>query len=115
MSQKQQSMLQAMITQMVASSSQRPKTQPQRFNPRAPGQIVPGSTTDLILQALKEAPGFLTHAQIVWRTQRNTRAVAWSLAALMRLDLIQSIPDLASNSRYRRYRFKREQQHAAAD
>lgn len=75
-----------------------------RFNPRPAGRIIPGSTTDLVLQCLREHGGFMTHAQIILKVERDRGAVAWALLFLKQQGMIRSVSDGSRNPRYCRYR-----------
>lgn len=96
-----------MARQMEAYSLQ--QTQPTiRYNPRPPGVIQPGSTSDLILRILSESPErFFTCEQLIKETGRTHAAVSFGLLYLRDQGLIEAFPDAARNPRYYRYRIKR--------
>ena len=75
-----------------------------RFNPRPPGVIREGSTSDLVLKFLCESGGFKTECQILWKVRRSHSAVSWSLLYLIRQGLVESRPDVVRSSRYKKYR-----------
>lgn len=78
------------------------------YNPRPPGVIQPGSTTDLTLRWLQSRPDarWWTAAQIVSGVGRHHKTVVWSLVYLRELNLIESTRWGATNPRYLRYRAK---------
>ena len=76
-----------------------------RYSPHNTGVIVKGSATDAVLLLLQERPlAWLTHAQIMASTGRNTKAVCWACLYLTSRGLVESGPDASRNPRYRRYR-----------
>ena len=78
-----------------------------RFNPRPPGVIREGSTSDLVLKFLRESGGFKTECQILWKVRRSHSAVSWSLLYLQRQGLVEGRCDPTRNSRYLKYRAAR--------
>jgi len=85
---------------------------PERFNPRPPGVIREGSTTQLVLVYMRERPQQLhPHWQIVAGVGRSKVAVDWALAFLRKQGLVDAIPDRGRNARYFRYRIKKEAKH----
>lgn len=83
------------------------EAKPVRFNPRPPGVIREGSTSDLVLKYLCEAGGFKTECQILWKVRRSHSAVSWSLLYLIRQGLVEARPDAVRSSRYKKYRAAR--------
>jgi hypothetical protein len=79
-----------------------------RFNPRPPGVIREGSASDAVLKCLQESGGFKTECQLLWATKRSHSAISWACLYLIRQGLIEARPDTARNSRYLKYRAKRE-------
>lgn len=79
-----------------------------RFNPRPPGVIREGSASDAVLKILAESPGFKTEAQLMWITKRSHSAISWACLFLKRHGLIEERPDTTRNSRYLKYRIKKE-------
>lgn len=77
-------------------------------NPNPPGTIRDGSTSAEVLRFLREFPGFRTEAQILYHTRRTHSAVSWSLIYLISIGKVESVPDVARNTRYKRYRAKVE-------
>ena len=66
------------------------------------GVIWVGSATDAVLLSMQ--PGhWYTHAQLIARSQRTTKAVCWALMYLRSLKLIRASDSDARNPRYRRY------------
>jgi hypothetical protein len=87
-----------------------PKAEPKlaRFNPRPAGVIRAGSASDAVLKYLQENGGFRTECQMLWATKRSHSAISWACLYLIRQGLIEARPDTARNSRYLKYRAKRE-------
>jgi hypothetical protein len=80
-----------------------------RFNPRPPGVIQPGSTSEAVLQILGSSPGrFFTAQQLIQETGRTHAAVSFALLYLRDQGRIEAYPDAARNPRFLRYRIKRE-------
>jgi hypothetical protein len=74
------------------------------FNPRPPGVIRHGSTTDAVLSFLAtHSDRRWRHWQIVVAVKRPHKTVSWALVYLGALGLIESTPD-ASHSRYKKYK-----------
>lgn len=94
--------LQALVEQVLASAPS-PLIKPPRFNPRPPGVIRPGSTTDAVIRHLRAHGGFQSHCQIVWATKRSGKAVDWALLFLRSQKLVRAVEDTSRNSRYLRY------------
>lgn len=92
---------------VAAAAASDPSPRPLRFNPRPPGVIVPGSGTDVVLRLLREAPGTMSRAQIIWRSGKGRGAVDWALEYLRSQGLIDVFPD-GRNLRYLRYRARKE-------
>lgn len=77
----------------------------QRFNPRPPGVIQHGGTTEAVLSWLARRPGrWCALHEVVTGTRRPHKTVSWSLYYLRAHGLIDTVPDSARNSRYLRYR-----------
>lgn len=84
------------------------QTQPERYNPRPPGVIQPGSASEAVLQILSASPGrFFTCEQLIRATGRTHAAVSLALMYLRDQGRIEAFPDAARNPRYMRYRIKR--------
>lgn len=80
-----------------------------RFNPRPPGVIRDGSTTDLVRQFLQHSPArWFTSEEIIGATGRSHAAVSWALLYLRDQGLIDAFPDTQRNPRFLRYRFKKD-------
>ena len=92
--------------QAIAYAVSHSSAPPVRFNPRPPGVIREGSASDAVLQFLRSAPGFRNESQIIWQTKRSHSAVSWSLLYLQRQGLIEAMPEVHRNARYKRYRAK---------
>ena len=82
---------------------------PQRYNPRPPGVVREGSVSDAILKYMATSPGMKTESQLIWATKRGHSVVSWSLLYLQRQGLIESRLDTTRNSRYRKYRLKKQE------
>lgn len=91
-----------MAEQLRLFSQSLPPEKEPKFNPRPHGQLVAGSTTDLVLKLLQSRTGFVTHAQIIFAIKKDRGAVAWSLKFLYQQKLIRTTTD-ARNTRYLRY------------
>ncbi len=90
---------------LIAEKRQGLGLQVPRYNPRPAGVIREGSATAAVLTYLATRRGiWLTHAQIVKGTGRSGKSVDWALLFLRSQHLVESVPDAARNSRYRRYR-----------
>ena len=76
----------------------------ERFNPRPPGVIQPGSASDAVLKFLRAQVGFRSEAQILWVTGRSHSAVSWSLLYLIGQGLVEARSDPLRNARYKKYR-----------
>lgn len=76
------------------------------YNPRPPGAIQPGSTTDVVLRWLRDRQDYRwwTAAQVVAGTGRHHKTVVWSLVYLRTLGAVESTSWGATNPRYLRYR-----------
>ena len=94
-----------MARQMEAYSLQ--QTKPARYNPRPPGVIQPGGTSEAVLRILAENPGrFFTAQQLIRGTGRTHAAVSFALLYLRDKGRIEGFPDATRNTRYYRYRIK---------
>lgn len=87
---------------------QAPIKRPAGYNPRACGVILPGSTTDQVLQWLIARPAgrWWENYQIeraVVQAGRSAKTVRWALVYLRQLELVEASGD-ARNARYLRYR-----------
>ena len=65
----------------------------QRFNPRPPGVIRPGSASDQILSLLRETGGFYTEQSIRAATGLTHSQASWSLFYLSEHRFIRKVPD----------------------
>ena len=93
------------IEAIIATAARPPRM---RFNPRPPGVIQPGSTSEAVLQILGASPGrFFTCEQLIQATGRSHAAVSFALMYLRDQGRIEAFPDAARNPRYYRYRIKR--------
>lgn len=92
-----------LIEQIALASAPSEEVTKQRFNPRPPGVIREGSASEAVLTVLRSHKGFLTCGQLVFATKRNERTVAWALIYLQQIGLVQALPDVARNTRYKRY------------
>lgn len=110
MSDEQGSQLLSLAWQLAHFPPIGQEKKPDRFNPRPAGVIREGSTSDVVLQVLKECGGFRTEAQLIWITKRSHSAVSWALIYLIRLGLVESRPDTVRSSRYKKYRAARAMQ-----
>ena len=81
-----------------------PDHKAERFNPRPPGVIQPGSASDAVLKFLRAQVGFRSEAQILWVTGRSHSAVSWSLLYLIGQGLVEARSDPLRNARYKKYR-----------
>jgi hypothetical protein len=82
------------------------------FNPRPPGMIQPGSTTEAVLAYLRAVPDtrWLNRAQLVIATRRSNKSVDWALQFLRQHGLVECIPDGERprvGAQYLRYRARR--------
>ena len=76
-----------------------------KYNPRPPGTIREGSTTQAVLVFLNAHPRrFFTHREIVAQTGRTAKSVDFALLYLHAIGFIERTPDPTRNSRYLRYR-----------
>lgn len=96
------------LMQSIASANAYTTEPPARFNPRPPGVIREGSSSDQILKFMRSSPGMKTEAQLRRGTKLGHSAVSWSLMYLLRQGLIEYRPDIARNARYRRYQIKHQ-------
>lgn len=90
------------------SGAARPARAKRKFNPNPPGTIQQGSATEAVFAFLLESTRFFTHAQICFKTGKSHSAVSWALIKLRNRKRIEVIEDATRNSRYFRYRAKRE-------
>jgi hypothetical protein len=95
-----------MLAGLVAQE-QAPRAVP-RFNPRPPGEICPGSTTEAVHDFLRRrrdiAPNsWIPRSLVVHATGRTGKAVDWALTFLRAKGLVESSED-PRNARYLRYR-----------
>jgi len=98
----------AMVSQILACAVETDKTK--RFNPRPPGVAQPGGATEAVWNVLVETGAAMTESQLVWRTKKSRSAVTWALIRLKAWKKIDVLSDSPRNSRYCRYRAKREKQ-----
>lgn len=96
---------QIMMIQLANLSAEK---KPVHFNPRPPGVIRAGSASDVVFRFLQSSPGMRNEAQIRWATKRSHSAVSWALIYLISIGKVESVPDVARNTRYKRYRAKVE-------
>lgn len=81
-----------------------PPAKPLRYNPKPRGSILPGSTTEAVLEYLTSYPNvFRQRWQIVYAVKRNHKAVDWALIFLKQNGYIHAVPDEIRNPRYQRY------------
>jgi hypothetical protein len=92
-----------LVEQIALASGTLEAEAKQRFNPRPPGVIREGSASEAVLMVLRSAPGFRTEGQLVFATKRSHAAVSWALLYLQQLGLVKAVPDVARNTRYKRY------------
>ncbi len=98
-----------MVDQLLATMTFEPaKAAARRFNPRPPGVIQPGGTSEAVLRILAGNPGrFFTAQQLIRETGRTHAAVSFALLYLRDRGRIEAFPDAKRNPRYYRYRIKR--------
>lgn len=82
---------------------------PERFNPRPPGVIVEGSSSDTVLAFLRSDFKLKTRSEIInGLVNLSEHRVEWALIYLQRRKLIKWCPDPSRNTRYGRYRAVKE-------
>lgn len=75
------------------------------FNPRPPGVIHAGSSSEAVLQILRAQPKvFFTHGKLMELTGKSHAAVSWALKYLRKQGLVKTIGDTSRNERWLRYR-----------
>ena len=74
------------------------------FNPRPPGVIHAGSSSEAVLQILRAHPKvFFTHGKLMELTGKSHAAVSWALKYLRKQGLVKTIGDTARNERWLKY------------
>lgn len=96
-----------MIAYPVSRSTPNTRTGAPPFNPRPPGVIRSGSTTDAVHRLLLAHPDrWFWQRQIVAGVKRSDKTVSWALVYLRSLGLIESHAD-GRHVRYLKYRCKK--------
>lgn len=90
----------------VARAVETAEPKKQRFNPRPAGVIRPGRSSEMVLQALRDHGGAMSEGQLRFRTGLNHAKASWALIYLIRLGLVEAMPETHRSSRYQRYRIK---------
>lgn len=96
-----------LVAQAYQKTSEAPPAIKKKSRP--PGQIISGSTTDMVFALLKRTHGYLTHAQIAQRVGRSRGAVNWALVYLVKQQKIVAVSDAKRNPRYFKYKLKVEE------
>lgn len=82
----------------------------QAYNPKPPGQIQPGSSTEAVLCFLRTRPGqWFSRWQIIQATQRANVSVNHALTFLVAIGTVRTALDGQRNPRYLRYSFPLEE------
>ena len=88
----------------VAQHAQVPRTLRQAFNPKPPGTIAQGSTTDKVEHFFHEHAGkWFTRGELACHLKLRAKGLDWALTFLSRTGAIECGPD-GTNPRYLRYR-----------
>ena len=100
----------AMLWIVLQSTKETPGTSPPRLiNPRPPGVIVEGSSSDNVLAFLRQDFKLKTRSEIIQSLNNlSEHSVNWALIYLQRRKLIKWCPDPTRNIRYGRYRAMKE-------
>lgn len=94
-----------MAMQLAQMAARNKEPEAQRFNPRPPGVIQPGSATEDVLVFLRSWPAkFHTRAAIIIGTGRTQKSVDWALLFLRSQKIIECAHGDGRNSLYLRYR-----------
>lgn len=94
---------------LAASARERAAQQAAIHNPKPPGTLLPGSSSDTVLRFLRANPGrWYSRGQIILCTRLANTQVNHALTFLVAQGRVRTAPDGARNARYLRYCFDGE-------